>query len=111
MSVECVKEEAFVKEEVDDIGDSFEFMDVIFKEEEGEFHVKKSKKILSCDECEFTTRDHGHLGRHRKAIHEGIKHSCEQCEYSAATTNLLKSHIDSVHLGIRYGCDDCEYKT
>ena len=69
----------------------------------------KAKKVYSCDQCEYTATQHGHLKTHKQAKHEGIRYPCDQCEYAATHLANLKRHIESKHEGIRYSCDQCEY--
>merc|ERR1719397_1483321 len=65
---------------------------------------------FSCDECEATFNQSGHLGRHKKSKHEGMRYPCTKCDYKATLQQDLNRHTISKHLGVRYPCPHCEYK-
>ena len=71
---------------------------------------RNDKNTLSCDQCEFKTRDRSNLGIHKRSVHQGINYKCEKCDFVAVRPNHLKLHDENVHLGIRYKCDYCDYK-
>ena len=34
---------------------------------------------------------------------------CEKCDYTGTAVGHLKKHIKSKHEGVRYPCDECEF--
>merc|ERR1719397_719700 len=52
---------------------------------------------FSCDECEATFNQSGHLGRHKKSKHEGVKYPCGQCDYQATQQGSLSVHFRRKH--------------
>ena len=50
------------------------------------------------------------LNKHRKSVHEEVKHPCVQYLYQATTMGDLERHIRSVHEGMKYSCGHCEYQ-
>ena len=65
--------------------------------------------VLSCDQCEFTTKKSSALKKHKEARHKGIRYPCPQYDYAATTIRNLTLHKKSKHEGIRCPCDQCEY--
>ena len=63
---------------------------------------KKERKILKCDQCEYTIFDTNHVSCHIKGVHEEIKDKkCGYCNYATyypGNTGNLKKHIESIHL-------------
>ena len=70
---------------------------------------KKGYKAYSCDQCEYTGAQLGHLKTHKESKHEGIRYPCDQCEYTSTQPSNLKRHKESIHKGTRYSCDQCEF--
>ncbi|WP_416879704.1 C2H2-type zinc finger protein, partial [Litorimonas sp.] len=66
--------------------------------------------VFHCDMCDFNTKIKGHLNRHKRNKHEGVRYDCDQCDYKATQQGNLKQHKLSKHQGIRYSCDQCDYK-
>jgi len=109
------KEEAIVKEEVDD------------KEEQNQ--------LIKCSMCEYTTLVHENLRMHIEYNHEQMRHGCdyesssehtlerhvkaiheecdslkcEFCEYVTKSLGCLKVHMRTRHGNERYPCQTCEY--
>ena len=58
----------------------------------------KKSGSLECLECHMMFSRIGHLNRHRRAIHQGLRpHQCNFCIYSASTHSNLKMHIKAKH--------------
>ena len=66
------------------------------------------KKLLFCDQCDFSTKWNGELSRHNKK-HKGELLFCDECGYSCTRNFLLKSHIESKHRSNEYSCDQCKF--
>ena len=58
----------------------------------------KKSGSLECLECHMMFSRIGHLNRHKRAIHQGLRpHQCNFCIYSATTHSNLKIHIKARH--------------
>ena len=72
------------------------------------FESKITKKIYTCDQCEYTGSKDG-LKSHKRSKHRGIKYHCDLCEFVANFKSGLRRHKRSRHEGIRYPCDQCDH--
>lgn len=54
-------------------------------------------RIYTCDQCDKTFKQKGHLGVHLKAVHQGIRFPCSICDYKATTKGNLKQHVGRRH--------------
>ena len=63
-----------------------------------------------CTHCDYSTTHKGTLKRHKKSIHEGVKHACIQCDYQANRQDNLTQHIQTKHEGVKYACTQCDYR-
>ena len=76
--------------------------------EEYQMGFLQTKKIYTCDQCEYTGSKDG-LKSHKRSKHRGIKYHCDQCEYVASFKSSLRRHKQSIHEGIRHPCDQCDH--
>ena len=72
--------------------------------------INDHNKPYKCKLCDYQTTHKGHLNKHVKSIHEGIKYPCHQCDYKARNPSDLNKHVNSKHKGIKYPCQQCHYK-
>eukprot|EP00092_Neocalanus_flemingeri_P016415 GFUD01017765.1.p1 GENE.GFUD01017765.1~~GFUD01017765.1.p1 ORF type:complete len:324 (+),score=60.77 GFUD01017765.1:140-1111(+) len=56
-----------------------------------------SRKIYSCDKCDFNSAHPTSIKRHIQAKHDGIRHKCQVCDFHASQTHDLKRHTSRVH--------------
>jgi len=72
----------------------------IIKQENLEFDesdITDPERFYSCDQCDKTFKQKGHLGVHLKAVHQGIRFPCSICDYKATTKGNLKQHVGRRH--------------
>ena len=95
------KESEKNKEMIANIGN--EFVEAIYNfgvtriSENGEQSDRKVVSDFQCSNCDYNTTQKGHLMRHIKAKHEGVKFSCDMCDYKAGYPNNLKVHKQNKH--------------
>ena len=70
-------------------------------------HHLKSKTVLYCNFCKYSTRWQGNLCRHKQRMHENRKFSCDQCGMDFKENYDLKQHITRIHKNIKLICEVC----
>ena len=68
------------------------------------------KNKYDCRECNKTYTRSLNLKKHKKSVHQGLKHACSMCDYHVTNQGTLARHIQTKHEGIRYACGQCNYK-
>ena len=72
----------------------------------------QKKKPFQCNDCDASFSQKGHLNRHIKPAHKGIKSfnfKCNDCDAIFSQKENLKEHIESVHEGKKpFKCNDCD---
>ena len=66
--------------------------------------------IFQCDQCDKVFSKKGHLDRHIKTIHMGMKEESQPCPHCGkvfSTKSSLEPHIMMVHQGMRKKCPEC----
>jgi len=71
---------------------------------------KNNDGLFNCDECDYGTKNLGHLKRHKSGKHDGVRFECDQCNRSFSTKTNLKTHKQAKHEGRKYCCEHCEYE-
>lgn len=74
-------------------------------------HGVEQLLMFSCDKCPYKSTQSGHLRRHQKAKHEGVRFQCDLCEKSFSVKHVLSRHVESQHKGTTFPCPQCEYET
>ncbi len=67
-------------------------------------------KKATCEQCGKVFSKKGHLDRHIRTIHMGLKESSRPCPYCGkvfSTKSSLEPHIEMVHKGVRKACPEC----
>jgi len=72
--------------------------------------VHKERKLLQCKLCDFTTKSHQYMWKHKQG-HKGIRWNCDLCDFSAGFKGDLNNHMKIVHLGYKVKCELCGYTT
>ena len=78
--------------------------------------VKKTNGKYSCDKCDYTSDQSGHMKTHKEAVHLKIKHfKCSVCFYEANRKYEIDSHMKLKHKDqhcrvLIIGCTLCERK-
>ncbi len=63
-------------------------------------------KKATCEQCGKVFSKKGHLDRHVRTIHMGMKESSRPCPYCGkvfSTKSSLEPHIEMVHKGVSHG--------
>ena len=56
---------------------------------------------FKCNECNYMSKNSGHVNRHVKSVHLNIKDKkCDKCNYECFTNSDLKKHMKQIHDGI-----------
>ena len=66
---------------------------------------------LSCDSCEYQTKNSSHLRAHKIGKHEGIKFKCDQCDRQFSSKTNLQAHQHSKQEGKIYYSGECVFQT
>ena len=69
-----------------------------------------TKRLFTCDLCEFETFSQKRFYLHKRKIHQDEKYFCDQCGDSFFQKDGLKNHRERKHEMIRYPCNQCDYK-
>lgn len=64
---------------------------------------------FACSECNYKTRQSGHLKSHINAVHRQLKYSCDLCDFQTKWKNRIKTHKVSVHKEGGLPCPSCDY--
>ncbi|GAB6020748.1 hypothetical protein CHUAL_003410 [Chamberlinius hualienensis] len=66
------------------------------------FHSDGQKTMYSCDRCNYTTAQKGHLKLHLRNHLVVRKYRCPMCDYSSNTQSSLKGHHKKKHKGVEF---------
>ena len=64
----------------------------------GDITEEKVNCDFKCENCDYNTTQKGHLKRHMKAKHEGVKFNCNLCDYQTGYPSNLKVHKQNKHI-------------
>ena len=67
--------------------------------------------LLTCEVCDFKTKEEGDLLTHIKDVHDNTVESfkCEQCDCVVKTDEMLNQHIQDKHE--KFKCSMCDHET
>ena len=52
---------------------------------------------FNCDICGQELTSKLSIIRHKRAIHEGIKHGCDHCDFKGSEASSLRRHLKNIH--------------
>lgn len=74
-------------------------------------YERQEDGTYKCTLCDFKSKVHQSVTRHKQGEHDGIRYKCTECDYVTKQQGSIDIHKKAVHEGITFSCHVCNFQS